>query len=171
MHSHRSIVSILCACILAAALCLLPGCNSTAPASSQSSEALPERQGTSFTLGNLGLTIYDQEIVVDTGGRDCLAIHIRVTNRGTEAESIMGTYNISRSQGAATHLKVAVAYDTNGNSLHTANERIEPGQSADVVMCFVLQNKSPVTIVFGNKNRGVTETVMTFPVVAPPAEK
>ena len=169
MHSRRSILGLLCACLLAAALFVLPGCNSTAPKTPES-DNLPERQGTSFLLGNLALTVFDQEIVFDTKGRDCLAIHIRVTNRGTETESIMGSYNISRSQ-AGQHLKVAVAYDTNGNMLHTADTRIEPGQSADVCMCYLLQNTSPVVITFGNSNRGVTETVMNCPVVAPPAEE
>ncbi len=165
MRSRRSYIYLLCTCLLAISLCFLTGCNSTAPKST-SDGSLPQREGTSFTLGNLSLTVYNQEIVHDIKDRDCLAIYLRVVNKGTETESVMGSYNISRNQGDNVPLKVAVAYDTNGNQLHTGNNRIKPGESADVALCFLLVNTKPVTVTFGNKERGVNETVMSFPVLA-----
>lgn len=161
--SLRARICTLFACLLLAInLCALCGCNQTGGSENESEQSY---NGTTFTLGNLSVVAYDQEIVTNTDGRECLAIYLHVTNRGTETQSVMGTYNVSRTQGSGT-LKVAVAYDTNGNSIHTAAERIEPGKSADVCMCFVLQNTNPVTITFGNSKRGVSETVLTFPVAA-----
>ena len=158
MTAFKKILIVCCSCVLAVFLC---SCGSS---SSSSTSESAEYSGTNFTLGNLNITVYDQEIVHDTGGNDCLAIYLHVSNRGTDAESVMGTYNIKRNQGTSGTLKVAVAYDTNGNTLHTANTRIDPGESADVVMCFKLVSSSPVTVVFGNANRGVEETTLTFKV-------
>lgn len=142
-------------------LFLLPGCGASSSSSNDAGSS--DHQGTSFTLGNLSVVLYDQEIVHNTAGNDCLALYLSVTNRGTSEESVMGSYNVSRNQGAGTHLKVAVAYDTNGNALHTGNKHIKPGATEDIALCFVLENTKPVTITFGNKERGITETTLTIP--------
>ena len=148
--------ALICMCTLALTLC---GC-----ASSENTSASEQNQSTRVSLGNLKLEIYDQEIVVNTDKKDCLALYMHVTNYGTSEESVMGSYNVSRNQGAETHLKVAVAYDTSGNALHTGEKRIAPGETADITLCFVLVNTNPVTITFGNEKRGVKETTLTFPI-------
>lgn len=167
-HSQRvgARVAVLALAVCLGMLCLLTGCNSTSASSEDTSTNQQQSQGTSFVLGNLNVTIYDQEIVYNTDQKKCLAIYARVTNNGTASESVMGSYNVSRNQGAGTHLKVAVAYDTNGNALHTGYERISPGESADIALCFVLANDNPVTITFGNAERGVKETTLTIPLPA-----
>ena len=160
-------LAVIVAIILCMSAALLSGCNKTSSESSSSDQV--QYQGTSVTLGNLSMILYNQEIVRNTSGKDCLALYLHVTNRGTSAESVMGSYNVSRNQGAGTHLKVAVAYDTNGNALHTGEKRIQPGESADIALCFVLVNDKPVTITFGNEERGVAETTLTLPL--PEAEE
>ena len=167
-HSQRvgARVAVLALAFCLGMLCLMTGCNSTSASSENTSTNQQQSQGTSFVLGNLNVTIYDQEIVYNTDQKKCLAIYAHVTNNGTTSESVMGSYNVSRNQGADTHLKVAVAYDTNGNALHTGNERIGPGESADIALCFVLANDNPVTITFGNAERGVKETTLTIPLPA-----
>ena len=155
----RSVIACcLAACLATFVLC---GCTSSDSSSASTSTSV-EYTGTKVTLGNLRMVVYETEIVFDTGGYDCLAIKLHVTNTGSNDESVMGTYNISRHQGTNQLLKVAVAYDTNGNSIHTAQKRIKPGETQDVVMCFRLISTAPVTVVFGNANRGVTETSLTF---------
>ncbi len=153
--------ALLLVILLSATLLSVTGCNNTSSANTSSAQA--QYQGTAVTLGNLSLIIYDQEMVHNTSGDDCLALYVHVTNRGTSAESVMGSYNVSRNQGEGTHLKVAVAYDTNGNALHTGEKRIDPGESEDITLCFVLINHKPVTITFGNEERGVAETTLTIP--------
>ena len=160
-------LAALVAVMLCMTAALLLGCNKTSSESSSSDQV--QYQGTSVTLGNLSMILYDQEIVRNTSGKDCLALYLHVTNRGTSAESVMGSYNVTRNQGAGTHLKVAVAYDTDGNALHTGEKRIQPGESADIALCFVLVNDKPVTITFGNEERGVAETTLTLPL--PEAEE
>ena len=168
-RSHKSVraLAVLVAIALCMSAALLSGCNKTSSESSSSEQV--QYQGTSVTLGNLSMILYNQEIVSNTSGKDCLALYLHVTNRGTSAESVMGSYNVTRNQGAGTHLKVAVAYDTNGNALHTGEKRIQPGESADIALCFVLVNDKPVTITFGNEERGVAETTLTLPL--PEAEE
>ena len=145
-RSRKSVraLAVLVAIALCMSAALLLGCNKTSSESSSSDQV--QYQGTSITLGNLSMILYNQEIVRNTSGNDCLALYLHVTN-----------------------LKVAVAYDTNGNALHTGEKRIQPGESADIALCFVLVNDKPVTITFGNEERGVTETTLTLPL--PEAEE
>ena len=157
MLHMKKLALALCAGLMALCLC---ACGS----SSSSKSSTETYDGTTFTLGNLVVTAYDQEIVIDTGGNDCLAIYLHVINKGTTPESVMGTYNVSRNQGSTGTLKVGVAYGTNGNPIHTAEKRIAAGTSADVCMCFKLVNKAPVSVTFGNAKLGVAETNLSFKV-------
>ena len=149
------LLTIMLGAVCAGALCSCGNAQSSGTTQTQ-------HEGKTFTLGNLKIVYYDNEMAVNTAGDDCLAIYLSVTNNGTSEESVMGSYNVSRSQNG-THLKVAVALDTNGNSLHTGDTRISPGETKDITLCFVLQNESPVTITFGNEERGVAETTLVIP--------
>ena len=161
--SRKSLFLVLSLALCLGASCFLPGCGNTSSSASSNASEQEKYQGTLFTLGNLSIIMYDEELVHNTAGKECLCIYLHVTNNSSSAESVMGSYNVSRSQGASEHLKVAVAYDTNGNALHTGSERIEPGETADVALCFVLENDDPVTITFGNAERGIKETTLTIP--------
>ena len=124
-------------------------------------------QGTPVTLGDLDLLIYDSEYVVDNKGEACIAIYIHAVNKGEHARSVMGSYAISRTQASGNTLKVAVAYDTEGNYISTAGSLIQPGETKDVAMCFKLETLGVVNVVFGSSLLGTEETSMTFTVEKP----